>query len=334
MRLSKRAIGAAVVAAQLLLASGAYAAESEADRLFEQGRAAVRAGEHGKALERFEQSQRLDPAVGTLLNIADCEERLGKLASAWAHLRQAVEQMKADDDRLAPTKARVAAVEPRVPRLTIVLTKGVADFTKVTRDDVDLAGPLLGTEQPVDPGKHQVFVAAPGHQRRVFRVELKASERKTLKVEPGDPIEVAAAKGTPPPVVAAPIVARRAPPDEPPEAPSAPPWKRIPLGYWVGGVGAASLVVGLGTGAAVFAKKGTIGDHCDAAKVCDQEGLDAASSAHTLATVSTVATVVGVAGLGVGAYLLLARPAAGQPTASLHLAPLAGGAALGFRREF
>ena len=357
MKLAARTAFGLLFAGQLLVAATAQAADTEADRLFEQGRAAVRAGDLGKALERFEQSQRLDPAVGTLLNIADCEEKLGKLASAWTHLRQAIDQMKADDDRLGPIKKRIVALEPRLPRLTIALAQGTPSFTKVTRDDVELAGPQLGTEQPVDPGKHQVTVAAPGHRRRVFRVELKVAEHKSLTVEPGDeeaaPVVVAVPPAAAPAVSAAqpvpeapaPAPAAEAPRDNlAPSASPAPPsdhdsvgrssTSASPLGYWIGGAGAVSLAVGLGAGAMVFSKKSTQNDHCDAAKVCDQEGLDAASSARTFATVSTVASVVGLAGIGVGAYLLLTRSEPGQPQATLHVAPVAGGAAIAFTRGF
>src|SRR5687768_2981870 len=47
-----------------------------AEALFRQGRQAADAGDHAKACEKFKESNRLDPALGTVFNIADCEEKL------------------------------------------------------------------------------------------------------------------------------------------------------------------------------------------------------------------------------------------------------------------
>ena len=104
--------------------------------------------------------------------------------------------------------------------------------------------------------------------------------------------------------------------------------------YWIGGAGAASLTVGLVTGAMVIGKKGTISDHCDASGACDDAGLSAASSGKTLATVSTVTTVLGLAGLGVGAYFLLTPGDSSGPSAALHVAPTIGGGSIAFTRSF
>lgn len=61
-------------------ASAAQVATAQA--LFEQGRALVIKGRAETACPKFEESQRLDPGLGTQFNLADCYERLGRLASA------------------------------------------------------------------------------------------------------------------------------------------------------------------------------------------------------------------------------------------------------------
>src|SRR5947207_15862051 len=91
----------AVVLAALLTSSAATAepgatAEPDssapsAEALFREGRDAVKMGEYEIACPKFEESQRLDPANGTLLNLALCEEGWGHLADARRHFRQVLE---------------------------------------------------------------------------------------------------------------------------------------------------------------------------------------------------------------------------------------------------
>ena len=58
-----------------------------------------------------------DPAAGTLFNLADCEERTGKLASAWQHYKQAAEQFPAGDERVAVANEHATKLEKRAPKL-------------------------------------------------------------------------------------------------------------------------------------------------------------------------------------------------------------------------
>ena len=75
-----------------------------ADALFQKGREAADKGDFATAAAKFAESQRLDPAPGTLLNLADCEEHLGQTASAWEHYKRAAETMNAGDDRIPYAK--------------------------------------------------------------------------------------------------------------------------------------------------------------------------------------------------------------------------------------
>ena len=73
--------------------------EAAAEALFRSGREAAAAGDHGVACARFRESQRLQPAAGTLLNLAICEE----------HLRQLVEAFRASFSRRATARRSVPA---------------------------------------------------------------------------------------------------------------------------------------------------------------------------------------------------------------------------------
>src|ERR1044071_9787666 len=57
----------------------ARAQSAEAEALFRDGRALIKAGKLASGCDRLAASERLESSVGTLLNLGDCREKLGKL---------------------------------------------------------------------------------------------------------------------------------------------------------------------------------------------------------------------------------------------------------------
>src|SRR5262245_16002439 len=110
--------------AALLATSSAFAAGSDpaaAEALFAAGRVAFDQGDYETACAKFAESQRLDPAPGTLMNLGACNEKRGRLASAWENWREALSTLRADDDRRPAAEKRVAELEERLPRLDVRL---------------------------------------------------------------------------------------------------------------------------------------------------------------------------------------------------------------------
>jgi hypothetical protein len=299
----------------------------DAEALFEQARNAADAGSYASACPKFAESYRLDPTPGALLNLADCEEHLGHVATAWLNFRKAAEVLAPTDSRLPIAKQKVAALEKRLSRLAIRLAPNAPAGTLVKRDGEEITNAILGVAVPTDPGKHVVTVTAPGLREQ--RYEVAVAE--------GVSIEFTAE-----------AFANGAPASAPASAPSTSPSTSLALtppgqddrgdlrtyGFIAGGIGAAGLLAGLVTRGLALGKKGSIADHCDANKLCDQTGLDAVSAADTLQTVSTVSLLVGVAGLGTGAYLILSNPKPSEPQVTLRPVVLGGGAGVSFRRSF
>ncbi len=263
-----------------------------AEALFREGRTLADAGDYVGACAKFRESERLDPAVGTTFNIADCEEHQGHLARAWTLYREVAQRLPGNDPRRAMAEQRVSALEPRLPRLNVRIAAFAPATTKVERDGVELGNASLGSELPLDPGEHVVRVSAPGRQPREYRITLIEAERRALDVEPGGAQAVVEDEHERTPAKTTSGSGQKT------------------AGYVIGAVGIAGLVTGAVAGYLVLDAKSTVDEECDAAKRCSQEGLDAADSGKTFGVVTTIGLAAGAVGLGVGSYLVLsAAPA-------------------------
>ena len=256
-----------------------------AEALFVAGREAVLRGDYAAACPKFAESDRLDPAPGTLMNLADCEEHVHHPAAAWSRWKEALEQLPPDDPRLPLARERAAAIEKLVPRLTLRLAKTKASAT-VTRDGAEVGPGALGIALPVEPGEHAIVVTAPGYEERRYTVSLREGESAEQPIDAG-------AKLPDPPG------------DRRPLAAPSPGGTRRTVGYVLGGVGLAALAAGGVTGLLAVAKKGDLDGNCYPKTVCNDAGADAAKSGRTFATVSTVAFITDGVALTAGTVLVL-----------------------------
>ncbi len=281
------------LAAWLTVAGAAVGASAQVrdpaagEALFTEGRAAAKAGNYKLACEKFYESQRLDPAIGTVFNIADCEERLGHLATAWTKYREVLQKVGPEDARHAIAKKQSEALKPRLPKL-LVLGDQLPESATVKRGLVELGRASFGTALPVDPGDHEIVVSNPGHEDARFRVELKEGETTEVTLRLGKQVDSG--------------------PAEQDSSAAVTRGSDRTLGWILAGVGVAGLAVGGITGLMVLGEKSIVDENCDADKRCNQTGLDAVDSGQTLAPISTTGFIIGVLGLGVGGYFLL-KPA-------------------------
>jgi hypothetical protein len=304
----------------LLLATPARAdaQQAAADALFESARSALAKGDFSTACEQLRASDKLDPAVGTELNLADCEEKRGHLASAWELFRTVEEKLPETDDRVAVAHARAKALAPRVPRLILKLAARAPQNSTVREGHVELGAAAFGIPLPLDPGPHEFVVAAPGFQPRTVQLRLAEGETQALSVGPGDPLPV-----LPTPLASKPTAT--APEQRQPVARDGASSPRT-LGFALAGVGVAGFGLAGVTGLLVLSKKSAVDNGCGADKSCTNAGLAAAQSGHTLQTISNVSWLVGAAALGAGAYFLLRSGPGSKPSTSLSLSSdLAGG---------
>lgn len=291
----------------------------------------MKSGDYSTACDKFEQSQRLAPAPGTLLNLAACNEKIGRLATALESLRAARDLLLPTDARHDYLKEQLAALEPRVPQLTIHLLERPQNV-RVEIDNEGAPLELLGNPIHLDPGRHVVVVNAPDHEMATYTVTLAEGQTEKLAVRPGSLI----LDQSPPhrTRASAAIEPTETDDDRRSDARRSGHSTKRAAAYVALGAGGVGIVLGTITGIVVINKKSTMESHCDGAFACDDTGLDAASSGETFSTISTVTFLVGAAGLGVGAYLLLSDDSQDQSTAAIGFVPTANGADIVVQRRF
>lgn len=166
----------------------AQSAGAQAEMLFRQGRDLMSAGKLTEACSAFGESQKLEPAVTTLLNLAGCREMLGQIATAWELFLDATHQTGSATDAATQqlhdiAQAHARKLEPRVSRLTInVPQKSQLDGLEITRGIDRVGAGLWNRALPIDGGSYMITARAPRAKRWSTQVTI-AAENDTKMVE-------------------------------------------------------------------------------------------------------------------------------------------------------
>ncbi len=290
----------AALAASIFLVPAASA--GPADDAFKQGRDFMKAGKFAEACTAFSESQRLDPSLGTQFNIAQCEEKTGKLASALKIYRD-LAQYDTNETRKSAAAALAEKLAPRVSKLQLQLSVKPAG-TAITLDGAACA-PCLAGDAPVDFGTHTIGVAAPGFLTATATATV-SEEAKVIvvpiKLEPGTP----STTSSPLPVMV--------PPPPPISHTDAPPRSRRKLVAIIAMAGGGVLIgTGVGFGLSARGRWNDAKDVCGGSTTCandsDTEYAQAlGDSARTRANVSTVMFVAGGLAAAAGVYLFVTTP--------------------------
>ena len=169
-------------------AAFAQPAGAQAEVLFRQGRELLAAGKTAEACNAFEESQKLEAAVTTLINLAGCRETLGQLATAWGLFLDAARQTRAAADASTQrlhdvAQARAQKLEPRVSKLTInVPSQNQFDGLEITRGAEHVSAGLWNRSLPVDGGTYTITARAPGANQWSTQVTVGA-ERDTKTID-------------------------------------------------------------------------------------------------------------------------------------------------------
>jgi hypothetical protein len=156
---------------------------------FEEGDRLSAAQRWAEACAKYTESQRLDPQLGALLHVADCNERIGKLATAWRSFSAAVElAQQRRDSRLPVARERAAALQRRLSYLSIVVTDAPPYGFELTLDGVALTEAQWREPIALDPGEHQLLARAPDKLdfTHTFQV-VAARSSEQVRVPPLEP---------------------------------------------------------------------------------------------------------------------------------------------------
>lgn len=298
----KHLLVAVCVVGWLSAGNVALAEPSETDRnlaqsLFDQGKRLMAAGDVRQACPKLQESQRLDPSGGTLLNLALCHEKEGKLATAWTEFREAlsVARREGRKERMDAAQEHMTALEPKVPWLTLTVQDDLPG-QELRLDGVILGKAAWGSPLSVDPGSHKLTATAPGKKTWLQTLTLAEGQKQSLivpELEDAPPGQSSSATA-------------------PGHARPAPPARKRTAGFVVGGAGVVALGVGAFFGFRTLSQKEDSDRLCPTDTTCSGEGASLNSDAHTSAWVSNIGIGLGLVGIGVGTYLVLSG---GKPDA-------------------
>jgi tetratricopeptide (TPR) repeat protein len=309
MRHARRAMRRAFPILLLAFASSASAQQpnaaekAAAETLFDEGKRLVQLGQYAEACTKFEESQRLDAGVGTLIYLADCYERSGRLASAWVTFREAAAAARAaGQEREKLARERAARLEPQLARIVITVPDSarVAGLD-VRRNGMPVSTPLWGSPVPVDAGTHTIEAAAP--QRKPWRQAIEVADGSPPITIEVPPLELVPLSGSAPSGPAQ----DRDPDPPPPAADQAGDGGGQRLaGVIVGGIGLAAIGVGINFWLQGSAKHDDALERC--APVCDDRARELQDDAERDTTIGNVAVIGGAALIAGGIVLVLTAP--------------------------
>ncbi len=319
-----RIAAAAAVALSLGVAAVASAqpsASAAATLQFDKGRALMKQKKYAEACTAFEQSQKLDPQLGTLYNLGLCYAELGKIASAWNALRE-VSQRDTNAVRKREANRHAKQLEPRLSKLLLTIASAPPGLA-VKMNGVDVTA-FLGAESPVDPAEYELEATAPGHAAWQTTAEI-AEEGKTVTLA----IELAPLPASEPPV--------RGSGPEPPRAVDRPrplpplrrsSWRK-PAAAAAAYAGGTVLVTGLVFGGLANVQWGQATRLCPDGVCRDTTEFEAASGfaddANRNADRATVLVIGGAVLLGAGVVLWLTDPSRKpSPGTAVRIAPRLG----------
>lgn len=289
----KTLVGA--VALAISLASTAHADElkdARAADLFKQGRALMDQGKTEEACAAFFASKELVMKAVTMINLAQCDEKLGKTASALGAFTKGLSLAKEEKnpERVEIATEGIARLEPKVIRVSFTIPAENADVS-LQLDGEDLPLSVAKNPTPIDPGQHSVVAKAPG------RVDWNGG----FTVSPTDKVVAV-------PVPVLELVQQANPPDKKDPPDKTPPnrvRKKKPTGYVSGWAvlgfagGGVSLLTGIITGAASLGMSETLKANCTN-QTCGPDNEGDLSTAVGLANASNVLLPLGVVGIALG----------------------------------
>jgi hypothetical protein len=287
-----------------------------AQMLFDQARKLMAQDRYAEACPKLEESQKLDPAGGTLLHLAVCREREGRIATAWALYSDALSQAKRDKraDRSKFAQERIDVLGPRLPKMRVRVAPANRTMPgfKLTRDDLAVGEAQWAESVPVDPGARVMKAQAEGRKTWTMKVDVPTEPKEVT-------VEVPELEIDPHPPETGPTTGPK--PEEKKKNVSYEDATRgdtqRTLGLAAAGVGVVGFGVGAIFGLISISKKNAADEVCrgQERELCPPQGVEDGDAAIQAGNVSTIAFIAGAAFAAGGAVLYFTAPDAATPVA-------------------
>ena len=328
-------VGASIAFASIFGSGPAYAADTAAAQaLFADARKLMNDGKFAEACPKLEESENLDPGMGTMYNLGDCYEHLGRTASAWASFDEVANEAHAASQpaREQDARARATKLLPALAHITIDASAvQTVSGLEIARDGTSVGAAQWGLSIPIDPGPHTIIARANGKKEWSSKITIAAQETKRVAVPM---LEDA-------PVAVVPPNGDTATSGQD-GAPQSDGKSQRTLGLALAGVGVVSLGVGV---VFTFISKGeeskaNDGDCNSSSNICKtQNGVDMRHTAIVEGNISTVGFIAGLILAGGGITLWATAPKAhpattGKWNVTPDVAFGQSGASLGMRGRF
>lgn len=302
-----------IALALLAPAAEVHAQSAEAEVLFRDGRKLIKLGKLEAGCDKLEASEKLESSVGTLLNLGDCREKLGRIASAWAAFRkaEATAKLRNEPRRRNEAARRAQALEHKLPHLAIMVPKRI-DGLVIKRDDEPVNPVVWNTSVPIDPDTYTIVAEAPGYKPWRTEVTINGKlKRNVITIPALERAPVAARKednlaptDLPLPPTAPSVAIVTPPPAERRAEPAPSRWttaRKVAVGAGIAGV------AGLGTGVYFGLRARDLQDRsdelCPTATCDDPDGLRLNDRAQTSARNANIFYAVGGVGLAAAGVL-------------------------------
>lgn len=305
-----------------------------AESLFQQARGLLKQERYSEACPMLAESQRLDPKLGTLMNLAHCHENEGKTATAFAEYRSALAlaEKSGKKDREDYARERIDVLQTRLAHAVLHVDGQPPEGLALFIDDKPFPLSALYEKTPLDPGKHTISATAPGKRSFVAEIDVPPWPGDVpLTIPPLEALPPPPENAAPPPPAPAPKPAAPKVPAPATDEPGRHAMILMTMGF---GGAAAGFIVGAVAGIATLAKAGELVPTCDGSS-CPASAKDDIETANDLATASNVGFGVALLGLGVGIVGVALLPSrAAAPKSAAGITPFVGPGTIGLRGAF
>lgn len=264
--------------------------EVEGEEAFRRGSELLEAGNYIDACEQFHKSQLLDPQLGTLFKIAQCSDKIGKLATAAAAYRELVAR-DANPERKAASEKALQDLAGRIPKIVAKIDQPPPDL--VITLDSKYGSRTIEPNTPVeaDFGAYHLVARADGYTEMIS--EFRIGEEGSTKT----------------------VVVTLLPDKLPDRRVEVSPSKRKPLGVGLMAGGGAAFATGLIFGVLARSTYGDAKEICGGTTCMSQDDLlranDTTDRARGQALISTVFVASGALIAGAGFALWVTAPSDG-----------------------